>query len=72
VDAAAPKLGLENVKQGHASTDERLNRAVTEVIEKCFSPRPDCFFLGAVSVATETSSVAASRGAQAANTRRVW
>ncbi|MEW5741551.1 MAG: polyprenyl synthetase family protein [Myxococcota bacterium] len=53
VDAQAPKLGLEKVKQGHASKDERLNRAVTEVLEKNLVPRPDRFFPGEVAVATD-------------------
>lgn len=53
VDAAAPKLGLEKVKRGQASKDERLNRAVTEVLERDLVPRPDRFFPGEVQVATD-------------------
>lgn len=53
VDAAAPKLGLEKVKRGQASKDARLNRAVTEVLERDLVPRPDRFFPGDVTVATD-------------------
>lgn len=53
VDAAAPRLGLEKVKRGQASKDERLNRAVTEVLEQNLVPRPDRFFPGEVTVATD-------------------
>ncbi len=53
VDAAAPKLGLEKVKRGQGAKDARLNRGVTEVLERNQVPRPDRFFPGAVSVATD-------------------
>jgi geranylgeranyl pyrophosphate synthase/predicted secreted hydrolase len=53
VDAAAPKLGLEKVKRGQGSKDERLNRAVTEVLERNLVPRPDRLFPGEVTVATD-------------------
>lgn len=57
VDAVAPKIGLEKVKQGKASKDERLNRAITEVLERNQVPRPDRFFPGPVRVATDRLSV---------------
>ena len=53
VDAAAPKLGLEKVKRGQASKDPRLNRAVTEVLERNLVPRPDRFFPGEVTLASD-------------------
>lgn len=57
VDAAAPKIGLEKVKQGKGSKDERLNRAITEVLERNLVPRPDRFFPGPVSCPTDRLAV---------------
>lgn len=53
VDAAAPQMGLERIKKGQGSKDERLNRAITEVLEKGRVPLPDRFFPGPVHVATD-------------------
>lgn len=53
VDANAPAIGLERIKQGQGSKDERLNRAVTEILERKKVPLPDRFFPGPVSVATD-------------------
>jgi geranylgeranyl pyrophosphate synthase/predicted secreted hydrolase len=50
VDANAPTIGLERIKQGRGARDERLNRAVSEVLEKGKVPLPDRFFPGAVNV----------------------
>lgn len=57
VDAAAPKIGLEKIKQGHGSKDQRLNRAMTELLEKGRVPRPDRVFGGEVKVALDTLSL---------------
>ncbi len=53
VDAAAPTIGLEKIKQGHGSKDGRLNRAMTELLEKGRVPRPDRVFGGPVTVALD-------------------
>ena len=53
VDPNAPAIGLERIKQGHGARDERLNRAVTEVLEKGRVPLPDRFFPGPVNVAMD-------------------
>ncbi|MGZ6142844.1 MAG: lipocalin-like domain-containing protein, partial [Myxococcales bacterium] len=44
VDPTAPKMGLERIKQGRASKDARLNRALTEVLERGHVPAPDRVF----------------------------
>ena len=53
VDANAPTIGLERIKQGAGARDERLNRAVSEVLRRGKVPLPDRFFAGAVHVATD-------------------
>ena len=53
VDANAPAIGLERIKQGQGAKDERLNRAVSEVLERNRVPLPDRFFPGPVHVATD-------------------
>lgn len=53
VDANAPTIGLERIKAGRGARDERLNRAVSEVLTKNKVPLPDRFFPGPVSVATD-------------------
>lgn len=53
VDARAPAIGLERIKRGQGARDERLNRAVSEVLEKGHVPLPDRFFPGPVHVATD-------------------
>lgn len=50
VDANAPTIGLERIKAGRGAKDERLNRAVSEVLSKGKVPLPDRFFPGAVHV----------------------
>jgi geranylgeranyl pyrophosphate synthase/predicted secreted hydrolase len=53
VDAAAPAIGLEKVRSGHGSKDPRLNRAITEVLERNQVPLPDRFFESAVTVGSD-------------------
>lgn len=50
VDKRAPEIGLERIKQGRGSKDPRLNRAITEVLEKGRTPAPDRMFEGDVFV----------------------
>jgi geranylgeranyl pyrophosphate synthase/predicted secreted hydrolase len=51
VDASAPRMGLERIKRGQGSKDPRLNRAMTEVLERGSVPQPDRAFEGEVFVA---------------------
>ena len=44
VDASAPEVGLERIKSGRGSKDERLNRAMREVLERGVVPEPDRVF----------------------------
>jgi len=53
VDANAPRIGLERIKKGQGAKDERLNRAVSEILEKGKVPLPDRFFPGPISVASD-------------------
>ncbi|MFZ5439449.1 MAG: polyprenyl synthetase family protein, partial [Myxococcota bacterium] len=53
VDANAPSIGLERIAKGQGARDERLNRAVKEVLEAGRVPLPDRFFPGPVHVATD-------------------
>src|SRR6185436_3302858 len=57
VDAQAPRIGLEKIKQGHGSKDPRLNRAMVELLEKGRVPRPDRMFQGPVNVALDRLSL---------------
>ncbi len=50
VDANAPAIGLERIKKGQGARDERLNRAVGEVLRQGKVPLPDRFFPGPVNV----------------------
>ncbi len=54
VEAAAPRIGLEQINAGRGSKDERLNRAVREVLEKGRVPRPDRVLPGDVTVSFES------------------
>jgi len=53
VDRRAPAMGLERIKAGRGSRDERLNRAMAEILEQGRIPTPDRVFDGPVSVATD-------------------
>ncbi|MBE7451128.1 MAG: polyprenyl synthetase family protein [Kofleriaceae bacterium] len=53
VDARAPELGLERIRNGRGSRDERLNRAMTEILERGLVPTPDRIFDAPVVVATD-------------------
>jgi geranylgeranyl pyrophosphate synthase/predicted secreted hydrolase len=53
VDTRAPELGLERIKNGRGARDERLNRAMIEILERGEVPTPDRVFDGAVTVATD-------------------
>jgi geranylgeranyl pyrophosphate synthase/predicted secreted hydrolase len=57
VDEAAPRIGLEKVRSGHGSKDARLNRAITEVLERNKVPHPDRFMEGPVHVALDALSL---------------
>lgn len=57
VDANAPTIGLERIKAGRGARDERLNRAVSEVLTRGKVPLPDRFFPGPVTVATDRLSL---------------
>ena len=50
VDKRSPKIGLERIRKGYGSKDPRLNRAVTEILEKDRTPVPDRMFEGDVFV----------------------
>ncbi|MBP6632051.1 MAG: polyprenyl synthetase family protein [Kofleriaceae bacterium] len=50
VDSRAPELGQERIKNGRGAKDDRLNRAMLEVLEQGLIPVPDRVFDGAVSV----------------------
>jgi len=53
VDDRAPELGLERLENGRGSKDDRLNRAMREMLERRQVPTPDRVFSGPVSVATD-------------------
>jgi geranylgeranyl pyrophosphate synthase/predicted secreted hydrolase len=50
VDPSAPKMGLERIKNGRGSRDPRLNRAISEILERGRVPAPDRIFEGPVHV----------------------
>lgn len=50
VDADAPRIGLDRVRNGLGSKDPRLNRAISEVLERNKVPRPDRFLEGPVHI----------------------
>ncbi len=53
VDVNAPTIGLERIKQGQGAKDERLNRAISEVLRDGRVPLPDRMFTQPVSVSLE-------------------
>jgi geranylgeranyl pyrophosphate synthase/predicted secreted hydrolase len=53
VDERAPQLGLERIANGRGAKDERLNRAMKEILERGAVPVPDRIFDGPVNVATD-------------------
>ncbi len=53
VDERSPQLGLERLKNDRGTKDERLNRAMAEILERDQVPTPDRVFDGAVRVATD-------------------
>lgn len=53
VDDRAPELGLERLENGRGSKDDRLNRAMREMLERRQIPTPDRVFSGPVSVAPD-------------------
>jgi geranylgeranyl pyrophosphate synthase/predicted secreted hydrolase len=53
VDQRAPQLGLERLANGRGAKDERLNRAMKEILERGDVPAPDRVFDGPVSVAAD-------------------
>jgi geranylgeranyl pyrophosphate synthase/predicted secreted hydrolase len=44
VDPSAPQMGLDRIKQGRGSRDPRLNRAISEILERGNVPAPDRMF----------------------------
>ncbi len=57
VDQRAPELGLERIANGRGAKDDRLNRAMKEILERGAVPTPDRMFDGAVHVATDRLQV---------------
>lgn len=53
VDAAAPALGLAKLAAGAGFDDERVDRALREVLERGLIPGPTQLFPGAASVSTQ-------------------
>ncbi len=53
VDQRAPQLGLERLANGRGAKDDRLNRAMKEILERGDVPAPDRVFDGAVQVAMD-------------------
>jgi geranylgeranyl pyrophosphate synthase/predicted secreted hydrolase len=51
VDPAAPEMGLERIKSGRGASDPRLNRAISEILERGRVPTPDRMFDAPVFVA---------------------
>jgi len=51
VDPAAPQMGLERIKNGRGAYDPRLNRAISEILERGKVPSPDRVFDAPVFVA---------------------
>ena len=54
VDTDAPAIGREKLKQGEGPTDERLRRALSEILERDQIPLPDKMFDGPVLVDSES------------------
>jgi len=57
VDARAPELGLDRIRNGRGSKDDRLNRAMAEILERGDVPAPDRVFDGPVHLASDRLSV---------------
>lgn len=53
VDERAPEIGLERIERGRGSRDDRLNRAMAEILERGAIPVPDRVFDGPVHVASD-------------------
>jgi geranylgeranyl pyrophosphate synthase/predicted secreted hydrolase len=53
VDVRAPQLGIDRMEKGRGSRDERLNRAMREILETGRVPAPDKVFDGDVRMASE-------------------
>ena len=53
VDQRAPQLGLERIENGRGAKDDRLNRAIREILERGVVPTPDRVFDGPVQVASD-------------------
>ena len=54
VDEKAPRIGLDRIKAGRGAKDERINRAVSEALEKNCVPLPDRKLPGRVRVSLES------------------
>lgn len=54
VDEKAPRIGLDRIKAGRGAKDERINRAVSEALEKNCVPLPDRKLPGGVRVSLES------------------
>jgi geranylgeranyl pyrophosphate synthase/predicted secreted hydrolase len=50
VDPSAPKEGLKRIRAGMGSTDDRLNRALSEMLERGAVPTPDRIMQGRIHV----------------------
>lgn len=57
VDERAPQLGLERIANGRGAKDDRLNRAMREILERGEVPTPDRMFDGPVHVAADRLNV---------------
>ncbi|MFI5306113.1 MAG: polyprenyl synthetase family protein [Polyangiales bacterium] len=53
VDRAAPEEGLKRIKRGLGGKDHKLNRAITEILQRGQVPTPDRMFESRVFVALE-------------------
>ncbi len=53
VDTKAPRMGLERIANGRGAKDPRLNRAISEILERGEIPVPDRMFEGPVTLATD-------------------
>ncbi|CAN5802647.1 hypothetical protein BH11MYX2_BH11MYX2_08240 [soil metagenome] len=53
VDVRAPQLGIDRMEKGRGSRDERLNRAMREILETGRVPAPDKVFDGDVRMAAD-------------------
>jgi geranylgeranyl pyrophosphate synthase/predicted secreted hydrolase len=54
VDPIASQEGLRRLRSGLGARDERLNRALGEILERGIVPKPDLVFDGSVSVSQQT------------------